>query len=74
MNGNNWVPKLKFEKAPLFIDDTFTFYFWFKSQSKTFGSQHGIRIIIVDYLQLMTAGGNGKGGGREQEILLFRET
>ena len=32
-------------------------------------SQHGIRIIIVDYLQLMTAGGNGKGGGnREQEI------
>jgi replicative DNA helicase len=22
----------------------------------------------VDYLQLMTAGGNGKGGNREQEI------
>ena len=33
-------------------------------------SQHGIKLIIVDYLQLMTAGGsNGKGGGnREQEI------
>ncbi len=32
-------------------------------------SQYGIKIIVVDYLQLMTAGGNGKGGGnREQEI------
>ena len=26
-------------------------------------------MIVIDYLQLMTAGGNGKGGGnREQEI------
>ena len=30
-------------------------------------SQFDIRIIIIDYLQLMTAGGN-KGGNREQEI------
>jgi replicative DNA helicase len=38
-------------------------------QTRRLVSQHGIRIIIVDYLQLMTAGGNGKGGGnREQEI------
>ncbi|HLN96699.1 MAG TPA: DnaB-like helicase C-terminal domain-containing protein, partial [Flavobacterium sp.] len=30
---------------------------------------YGIKLIIVDYLQLMTAGGSGKGGGnREQEI------
>jgi hypothetical protein len=36
-------------------------------------SQHGIRIIIVDYLQLMTAGGNSKGGGnREQETSEFK--
>ena len=31
--------------------------------------QHGVRIIMVDYLQLMTANSGGKGGGnREQEI------
>ena len=31
--------------------------------------QHGVKIIMVDYLQLMTAGNAGKGAGnREQEI------
>jgi replicative DNA helicase len=35
-------------------------------------SQHNVRIIVIDYLQLMTAGGNGKGGGnREQEISMI---
>jgi replicative DNA helicase len=31
-------------------------------------SQHDIKIIIVDYLQLMTAGGGKGPGNREQEI------
>ena len=58
------------EKAPLFIDDTPSLsIFDLRAKSRRLVSQHGIRIIIVDYLQLMTAGGNGKGGGnREQEI------
>ena len=30
--------------------------------------QHGVKIIMVDYLQLMTANSGGKGGNREQEI------
>ena len=34
--------------------------------------QHGVRLIMVDYLQLMTAGGGGKGvGNREQEISMI---
>jgi replicative DNA helicase len=34
--------------------------------------QHGVRLIMVDYLQLMTAGSGGKGGGnREQEISMI---
>ena len=40
-----------------------------RAKARRLASQHGIKLIVVDYLQLMTAGGNGKGGGnREQEI------
>ncbi|TDW47416.1 primary replicative DNA helicase [Flavobacterium sp. 270] len=58
------------EKAPLFIDDTPSLsIFDLRAKCRRLASQHGIKIIIVDYLQLMTAGGNSKGGGnREQEI------
>lgn len=58
------------EKAPLFIDDTPSLsIFDLRAKCRRLVSQHGIRIIIIDYLQLMTAGGNNKGGGnREQEI------
>ncbi|WET01471.1 replicative DNA helicase [Flavobacterium sp. YJ01] len=58
------------EKAPLFIDDTPSLsIFDLRAKCRRLASQHGIKIIIIDYLQLMTAGGNGKGGGnREQEI------
>ncbi len=59
------------EKAPLYIDDTPSLsIFDLRAKSRRLASQHGIKLIIVDYLQLMTAGGtSGKGGGnREQEI------
>ncbi|WP_316635693.1 replicative DNA helicase [uncultured Flavobacterium sp.] len=58
------------EKAPLFIDDTPSLsIFDLRAKCRRLVSQHGIKIIIIDYLQLMTAGGNNKGGGnREQEI------
>jgi replicative DNA helicase len=58
------------EKAPLYIDDSPSLsIFDLRAKARRLASQHGIKLIIVDYLQLMTAGGNGKGGGnREQEI------
>ena len=58
------------EKAPLFIDDTPSLsIFDLRAKARRLASQHGIKMIVVDYLQLMTAGGNGNGGGnREQEI------
>jgi len=59
------------EKAPLFIDDSPSLsIFDLRAKARRLASQHGIKLIIVDYLQLMTAGGsNGKGSGnREQEI------
>ena len=58
------------EKAPLYIDDTPSLsIFDLRAKARRLSSQYGIKMIVVDYLQLMTAGGNGKGGGnREQEI------
>jgi replicative DNA helicase len=57
------------EKAPLFIDDTPSLsIFDLRAKARRLSSQHGIKLIIVDYLQLMTAGSNNKMGNREQEI------
>jgi len=57
------------EKAPLFIDDTPSLsIFDLRAKARRLSSQHGIQLIVVDYLQLMTAGGSQKGGNREQEI------
>ncbi len=57
------------EKAPLFIDDTPSLsIFDLRAKARRLASQHGIRMIMIDYLQLMTAGGSGKNGNREQEI------
>lgn len=58
-------------EAPIFIDDTPAIsVFELRAKARRLKSQHDIQLLIVDYLQLMTAGGEGsKGpGNREQEI------
>ncbi len=57
------------EQAPLYIDDTPSLsIFDLRAKARRLSSQYGIKLIVVDYLQLMTAGGSQKGGNREQEI------
>ncbi|WGK63924.1 replicative DNA helicase [Croceiramulus getboli] len=57
------------EKAPLFIDDTPSLsIFDLRAKARRLASQHGIKMIMIDYLQLMTAATNNKNGNREQEI------
>ena len=57
------------EKAPLYIDDTPALsIFDLRAKARRLASQHKIKLIVVDYLQLMTAGNNNKAGNREQEI------
>ena len=57
------------EKAPLFIDDSPSLsIFDLRAKARRLSSQHGIKLLVVDYLQLMTAGSSVKGGNREQEI------
>ena len=60
------------EKAPLFIDDTPSLsIFDLRAKARRLASQNGIKLIVVDYLQLMTAGGTQKSGNREQEISMI---
>ena len=57
--------------APIFIDDTPSLsIFDLRAKARRLASQHGIKIIVIDYLQLMTAGG-AVGGNREQEISMI---
>lgn len=60
----------KLSEAPIFIDDTPGInIFELRAKCRRLKMQHDIQLIIIDYLQLMTGGGEGKGNGnREQEI------
>jgi replicative DNA helicase len=55
-------------EAPIFIDDTPALtIFELRAKARRLKQQHEVAMIVVDYLQLMHAGGDGKGN-REQEI------
>lgn len=60
----------KLENAPLFIDDTPAIsVFDLRAKCRRLVAQHKVGLIIIDYLQLMTVGGEkSKSGNREQEI------
>ena len=54
-------------EAPIFIDDTPGLtIFELRAKARRLVKNHGVKIIMIDYLQLMNAGGNA--GNREQEI------
>jgi len=59
----------KLSKAPIYIDDTPGIsIFELRAKCRRMKQKHDIQVVIIDYLQLMTAG-TGKGAGnREQEI------
>lgn len=59
----------KLATAPIYIDDTPGIsIFDFRAKCRRLKAQYNIDMVIIDYLQLMTAK-DGKGGGnREQEI------
>jgi replicative DNA helicase len=62
----------KLSKAPIFIDDTPSLsVFELRAKARRLKSKHNIEIIIIDYLQLMTAASDKGGGNREQEISMI---
>jgi len=55
-------------RAPIFIDDTPALnVFELRAKARRLKNKHGIGMIIIDYLQLMSGSGQ-KGQNREQEI------
>ena len=57
----------KLSDAPLFIDDTPGLnIFELRAKCRRLKAQHGIDLVVIDYLQLMSAGSDK--GNREQEI------
>lgn len=55
-------------EAPLYIDDTPSLsVFELRTKARRLVREHGVKIIIIDYLQLMNASGM-EYGSREQEV------
>ena len=54
--------------APLYVDDTPSLsVFELRTKARRLVREHGIKLIVIDYLQLMNASGM-KFGSREQEV------
>jgi replicative DNA helicase len=73
LQGHEWeqlhTRVSRIAEAPIYIDDTPGLsVFELRAKCRRLKAQHGIGIIIIDYLQLMTVGGETKAGNREQEI------
>ena len=73
LSDDDWLTLVnkmtELEKAKLIIDDTAALsIFELRAKCRRFKQQHDIQAVIIDYLQLMSAGGDLKGMNREQEI------
>lgn len=61
----------KLYSAPLYVDDTPSLsIFELRTKARRLVREHDVRIIIIDYLQLMNASGM-KFGSREQEVSMI---
>ena len=57
--------------APIFVDDTPSLsIFELRTKARRLVREHGVKIIIIDYLQLMNASGMNYGS-REQEVSMI---
>jgi replicative DNA helicase len=55
--------------APIFLDDTPALnIFELRAKCRRMVSQHKVGMVIIDYLQLMSGGGENRNMNREQEI------
>jgi replicative DNA helicase len=56
-------------EVPVYIDDTPGInIFELRAKARRLKMQYDIQIIIIDYLQLMSGGGDNQRGNREQEV------
>lgn len=73
LNDDDW-PRLTsaialLNEAPLFIDDTPALSpTELRARSRRLKREHGLSLIVIDYIQLMQASGNGRNENRATEI------
>lgn len=59
----------RISEAPIYIDDTPGInVFELRAKCRRLKMQHDIQLVIIDYLQLMSGGGDNSKGNREQEV------
>lgn len=59
----------RLSKAPLFIDDSAALnIFELRAKARRLVAKHGVGMIIIDYLQLMSGSSDNRNTNREQEI------
>lgn len=59
--------------APLYVDDTPSLsVFELRTKARRLVREHGVRIIIIDYLQLMNASGMAFGSRQEEVSTISR--
>lgn len=59
--------------APLFLDDTPSLsVFELRTKARRLVREHGVKMIIIDYLQLMNASGSGHGNRQEEVSTISR--
>ncbi|NOZ47265.1 MAG: replicative DNA helicase [Chlorobi bacterium] len=59
----------KLVDAPVYIDDTPAIsIFEVRAKARRLKAKNDIQLIVIDYLQLMTMGGDSRGSSREQEV------
>lgn len=59
----------RISEVPIFIDDTPGInVFELRAKCRRLKMQHDIDLIVIDYLQLMSGGGDNQRGNREQEV------
>ena len=59
----------RISEAPIFIDDTPGInVFELRAKCRRLKMQHDISMVVIDYLQLMSGGGENQRGNREQEV------
>ena len=57
------------DKAPIFIDDSVGMSITeLRAKARRLQMEHGLDLLVIDYLQLMSAGGGGFNSNRVQEI------
>jgi replicative DNA helicase len=62
----------KLAAAPVYIDDTAAIsIFDFRAKCRRLKAQYDIQLVIIDYLQLMSAKDGKNSGNREQEISMI---